>query len=194
MRLFSTLYNKVICWSKHRHAPIYLTGISFIESSFFPIPPDIMLITMGLAKPKRAWFYAGLATLGSVLGGIAGYLLGAFFFNLMQPLLLEFNYWPAFLQVQQWFHTWGFWVVFLAGFSPIPYKLFTIGAGAIHMAFIPFFIASIVGRAMRFFLVSAIMFWGGESMQRFLHRYIDIIGYAFIAILLIAYLIWYIMH
>lgn len=180
MLFFSKLYDRVMIWSKHRHAPAYLAGLSFAESSFFPIPPDVMLIPMSLANPRRAWFLAALTTLASVLGGIAGYLIGMFAFELVEPLLKDYGYWERFLRVQDWFNEWGFWAIFIAGFSPIPYKLFTISAGVISMSFFPFVIASAIGRGGRFFLVSGLMVWGGESMENMVREYIDRIGWLII--------------
>lgn len=189
MKLFSALYNKVIHWSKHRHAPYYLAGVSFAESSFFPIPPDVMLISMSLAKPKNAWYFATVATIASVIGGAFGYLIGAFAFHLIQPWIIHFGYQQAFSQVQQWFHTWGFWIVFAAGFSPVPYKLFTIAAGTMRMAFFPFMLASLISRGARFFLVCTAMYWGGERIHQLLHKYIDLIGWLVLALIIVAYLI-----
>lgn len=164
-------------WSRHRHAPRYLAGLSFAESSFFPIPPDVMLAPMTLANPQRAWYFASLTTLASVIGGIAGYLIGAFAFELIEPLLHNAGYYPKYLAAKEWFETWGFWAIFLAGFSPIPYKVFTITAGVISMSLLPFILASFIGRGARFFLVSALMAWGGERMEQVLKKYIDRIGW-----------------
>lgn len=191
MTLFSRLYQKTIEWSAHKHAPIYLCLLSFAESSFFPIPPDVMLISMGLAKPKKAWLYAALTLLFSVLGGIFGYFLGAFFIHLLQPYIISLGYEPAFLKVQHWFSLWGFWVIFIAGFSPIPYKVFTISAGVVHMAFLPFVIASIISRGARFFLVSAAMYYAGERLHDLLRRYIDRIGWLLVGLFAIIYLLFH---
>jgi len=128
MRLFSRLLNMVMGWAEHRHASYYLAGLSFAESSFFPIPPDVMLAPMTLAKPERAWQFATVTTLASVAGGVAGYLIGMFAFELVEPLLHSAGYWERYLATREWFAVWGVWVVFLAGFSPIPYKIFTICA------------------------------------------------------------------
>ncbi|MEJ2395819.1 MAG: DedA family protein, partial [Candidatus Thiodiazotropha sp.] len=144
MRLFSSLYSRTMQWSRHPHAPRYLAGLSFAESSFFPIPPDVMLAPMSLASPKRAWYFAALTTLASVLGGMLGYVIGHFAFDLIQPYLHEWGYWQAYQRTQLWFDEWGFWAIFLAGFSPIPYKVFTITAGVISMALLPFLLASAV--------------------------------------------------
>lgn len=177
MKLFSALYERVMQWSKHRHAMRYLFGLSFAESSFFPIPPDVMLAPMALATPSKAWNFAALTTVASVLGGLLGYFIGLFAFDMIEPLLQESGYYPKYLQAKGWFDEWGFWAIFVAGFSPIPYKVFTITAGVISMALIPFVLASAIGRGARFFLVSALMAWGGERMDGMLKKYIDWIGW-----------------
>jgi len=178
MRLFSALYDRVMSWSRHRHAPWYLGGLSFAESSFFPIPPDVMLAPMSMAQPRKAWRFAALTTLTSVAGGAFGYLIGFFAFELVEPLVTEGgHYADAYAHAEDWFARWGIWVVFIAGFSPIPYKIFTITAGALHMALMPFLLASAIGRGTRFFLVAALMAWGGEPMERHLRRYVDALGW-----------------
>lgn len=186
MRLFSPLYDRVIRWSTHRHAPWYLGGLSFAESSFFPIPPDVMLAPMCLTRPQRAWWLAGLTTLASVAGGLLGYLIGRLAFDLVEPLVGPGgHYADAFDQARDWFAHWGIWAVFLAGFSPIPYKVFTITAGVVGMALIPFALASTIGRGMRFFMVAALMAWGGAPMEAQLRRYVDVIGWLLVAAILI---------
>ncbi|MBA1444543.1 MAG: DedA family protein [Chromatiales bacterium] len=186
MRLFSSLYSRTMQWSRHPHAPRYLAGLSFAESSFFPIPPDVMLAPMTLANPARAWYFAALTTVASVLGGLLGYAIGVFFFDLLEPHLHDLGYWDRYLQAKAWFDEWGFWAIFLAGFSPIPYKIFTITAGVISMPLLPFTLASLIGRGTRFFLVAALMAWGGERMEAALHRYIDRIGWALVVVFLVA--------
>ena len=184
MRLFSALYDRVMSWSRHRHAPWYLAGLSFAESSFFPIPPDVMLAPMSMARPDKAWNLALLTTLASVAGGLFGYLIGMFAFDLIQPLVGEGGrYQAAFDEANAWFLEYGVWVVFIAGFSPIPYKIFTITAGVMSMAVAPFLLASAVGRGARFFLVAALMAWGGEKMEWRLRRYIDVVGWLMIALI-----------
>ena len=187
MRLFSALYDKTMGWSRHPRAPWFLGGLSFAESSFFPIPPDVMLAPMSLARPEKAWHFALLTTLASVIGGIAGYFIGVFFFDLIEPLLHEYGYWDRYLHARAWFEEWGFWAIFIAGFSPIPYKVFTIAAGAMSMAFLPFVLASIIGRGARFFLVAGLMRWGGESMERTLREYIDRVGWVVVIGVIAAY-------
>lgn len=190
MRIFSSLYDRVMKWSVHPHAVRYLAALSFAESSFFPIPPDVMLAPMALARPPRAWNYAALTTAASVLGGILGYLIGTFAFGMVEPLLHEAGYWDSYLVARAWFDEWGFIAIFVAGFSPIPYKVFTITAGVISMAFLPFMLASAVGRGLRFFLVAGLMKLGGPAMEQSLRRYIDIIGWATVALVVVAYFIF----
>ena len=187
MALFEKLYTRMMQWAAHPHAPRYLAGLSFAESSFFPIPPDVMLAPMSLARPERAWSLALLTTIASALGGMLGYTIGVFAFEALQPLLHQLGYWDEFQKVHAWFEQWGFWAVFIAGFSPIPYKVFTISAGVLSMAFLPFVIASVVGRGARFFLVAGLMVWGGARMERTLRAYIDRIGWIMVLLALIAY-------
>lgn len=189
MKIFSRLYEKVLFWARHRYAAWYLAALSFAESSFFPIPPDVMLAPMVLAQRQRAWRYAALTTVASVLGGVFGYLIGMFAFEMVEPWLHQFGYWGRYQTTVQWFAEWGFWVVILAGFSPIPYKLFTVAAGAVGMVFIPFVLASIIGRGGRFFLVAGLIWWGGERMDRMLRGYIDILGWLFVILALVLYLV-----
>ena len=130
MGLFTRLYDSCLRWARHRHAPYYLTGLSFAESSFFPIPPDVMLMPMSLAQPRRAMYFALITTLASVVGGIAGYAIGYFALDWVAPLIEEGGRWSAaYNKASTWFTDWGFWAVLIAGFSPIPYKVFTIAAG-----------------------------------------------------------------
>ncbi len=187
MTLFSKIYDKVLGWSRHRHAQWYLGGLSFAESSFFPIPPDVMLAPMSLARPHKAWSFALITTLSSVVGGMFGYLIGAFAFEVIEPLLHSAGYWHTYEKAVSWFEQWGFWAIFLAGFSPIPYKIFTISSGVVGMAFLPFLIASAVGRGARFYLVAGLMRWGGERMEKTLRLYIDRIGWLLILAVVIAY-------
>jgi membrane protein YqaA with SNARE-associated domain len=189
MRIFSSLYDRVMVWSRHRHAPWYLGGLSFAESSFFPIPPDVMLAPMSMAKPDKAWWYATLTTITSVLGGLLGWLIGHFAFELIAPLVTESGrYAEPFAAAESWFEEWGVWAVFIAGFSPIPYKIFTISAGVLHMALIPFLIASAIGRGARFFIVAALMAWGGERMETTLRQYVDRLGWIMVGLVVIVVL------
>ena len=191
MRIFSALYSRALAWSRHPHAPWYLGGISFAESSFFPIPPDVMLAPMSLATPDRAWRYALITTLSSVLGGLAGYAIGHFGFDAIQPWLSTSKYWGSYQTAVNWFGEYGFWAVFIAGFSPIPYKVFTIAAGALSMGLFPFVLASIIGRGARFYLVAGLMRWGGARMEAVLHRTVDRIGWGMVAAIALGIVLHY---
>ena len=189
MRLFSALFDRALIWSGHPKAPWYLGALSFAESSFFPVPPDVMLAPMVLARPERAWFLAGLTTAASVIGGLAGYLIGMLGIDAVTPLLQRFGYWEAYELSHQWFGDWGFWAVLAAGFSPIPYKIFTIAAGAMSMMLAPFILASFVGRGARFFLVAGVVAWGGPRIEQQLKRHIDTVGWILVGLGLLAYFV-----
>ena len=190
MKIFSLMYDRALVYSKHSKAPLYLSILSFIESSFFPFPPpDVMLAPMVLAQREKAWRYAFLTTFWSVLGGMFGYLLGVFAFELIEPIIKSVGYWDKFVTIKSWFIEWGIGVIFIAGFSPIPYKLITITSGVVGMALIPFIIASIIGRASRFYLVAGLIYLGGEKMERNLRKHIDTIGWIMVVLIIIAYFI-----
>ncbi len=190
MRIFGRLYDKVLTWSKHPHAPRYLAALSFAESSFFPIPPDVLLAPMALAQRNKAFRYALITTLASVAGGLFGYAIGYFAIEAVSGWMQQLGYWPGYLRVQEWFEKWGFWAVFAAGFSPVPYKLFTISAGALAMPIPGFAIASVVGRGARFFLVAGLVYWGGARVEPALRKYIDVFGWLLVVILVVAILVF----
>ena len=179
--MFLGLYDRTIELAAHRKAPAWLSVLSFTESSFFPIPPDVMLIPMCLAKPARSWHYAILCSLFSVLGGMAGYLIGKLAFGWIEPWLINSSYADAFVYMVSAFEEWGFWYILLAGFTPIPYKIFTISAGVVGMPFLIFVLGSIVGRGGRFFLVAGLIRLGGEKFATRMRRYIDVIGWGVLA-------------
>lgn len=191
MQLFEPIYHQVIRFSRRKDAPYYLSLLSFVESFILPFPPpDVMLAPMSLAQPERAMRLAGLTLIFSVLGGLIGYLIGAFLFDLAQPLIVEWGYQDRFQTVMNWFGHWGFWAVLVAGFSPVPYKIFTIAAGALNMLLPGFVLASVVGRGGRFFLVAGLLILGGERMERTLRRNIDALGWITVAaiVVLVVYL------
>ncbi|MFT5636551.1 MAG: membrane protein YqaA with SNARE-associated domain [Cognaticolwellia sp.] len=189
MKIFSALYEWTLKWAEHKFAPRILAFLTFAESVFFPIPPDVLLAPMVMAQRDKAWRFATITTIASVLGGIVGYGLGYLMFEpWIQPLITEFGYQARFDKSMLWFSEWGVWVVFIAGFSPIPYKLFTVSAGFLSMAFIPFLLASAIGRGMRFFLVAGIIRWGGAPMEKKLKQWIDVLGWLVVSAIIIAYI------
>ena len=178
-------YDYVLRLATHAKATYYLFFLSMAESSFFPIPPDVMLAPMCLAQPNRAWRLAFVTTIGSVLGGMIGYGIGAYVFGYIEPILLESGYMDSYLHAVSWFEEWGFWAIFVAGFSPIPYKVFTIAGGAMNMAFLPFVIASLIGRGARFYLLAFLVKVFGQKADGLLRKYMDRIGWFIVAIVLI---------
>lgn len=187
MQLFETIYHRMMRYSRHRYAPYYLSLLSFVESFILPFPPpDVMLAPMSLSRPSLAMRFAALTLLFSVLGGLVGYLIGAFLFDQVEPYIIEWGYQARFETVTIWFEQWGFWAVLVAGFSPVPYKIFTIAAGVLNLAIIPFVLASIIGRGARFFILAWCLAKFGPAIEPRLVRYIEYIGWAIVAILLLA--------
>ncbi|NVK55187.1 MAG: DedA family protein [Alteromonadaceae bacterium] len=190
MKLFQPCYDLALRWAKHPRASRYLAALSFAESMIFPVPPDVMLAPMSLSQPDKAWRFALITTIASIVGGIAGYLLGVFAFDSwLLPVIESAGYSHKLETTMSWFESYGVWVVFLAGFSPIPYKLFTISAGFLQMAFLPFLIASAIGRGARFYLVAALMKWGGANMEAQLRKYIEVLGWLVVLLAVAAYLL-----
>ena len=157
-------------------APHALAVVSFAESSFFPIPPDVMLIPMILARRAMAWAYASLATVTSVIGGMAGYAIGYYFMDAVgTPILQFYGKAEGFEAFKQMFNEWGVLILIIKGMTPIPYKVLTITAGVTHMAFLPFVLASVVARSMRFFLVAALLYWFGEPIRDFIEKRLTLV-------------------
>lgn len=171
------MYERVLLWSGHRRAPVFLAMLSFAESSFFPIPPDVMLAPMCLARPRKAWALAGLCTISSVIGGLFGYLLGRWAFASIGPWVLSSSYAGLFHQAVAAFEKWGVVYILLAGFTPIPYKIFTISAGVLGMPFLPFLAGSAVGRGGRFFMVAGLVRMLGDRGAERLRPWVDTAGW-----------------
>jgi len=193
LRIFEPLYDRVMEWSRHRHATRYLAGLSFAESSFFPVPPDVMLAPMAAARPREALRLAAITTLFSVLGGVLGYVIGALAFELVSPWIIDMGHGDNLELAKEWFAVWGVWVVLIAGFSPIPYKLFTVTAGALAMPLLPFVIASVLGRGARFFAVGLLMAWLGPHADRHLRPYMERLGWLSVFLLGAAIIIFTLM-
>lgn len=181
----------MIAWSAHPRAPQILSGLSFAESSFFPVPPDVMLAPMCVAQPRRGWNFALNCTISSVLGGLLGYLIGRLAFDWLQPWLMTSMYASAFEAAVKSFETWGFWYILLAGFTPIPYKIFTISAGVVGMPLLPFITGSMAGRGGRFFLVAGLIRLLGDDAAARLRVWVDRTGWAVLGIAVIAFAAWY---
>ncbi|MFN4263176.1 MAG: YqaA family protein [Thioalkalivibrionaceae bacterium] len=186
MNVFGPLYDRVMGWSRHRHAPRILAGLSFAESSFFPVPPDVMLAPMAAARAQQWWKLALLTTVASVLGGVFGYAIGWFAFESVAPWLEAHGKADAMTAAREWFDEWGVWIMLVAGFSPIPYKVFTVTAGALAMPLAPFVVASLVGRGARFFLVAALMARLGPYAERHWRPNFEWIGWGSVVVLLAA--------
>lgn len=182
--MFRGLYDWTMAQAAGRHALPALAVISFAESSFFPIPPDVMLIPMVLARPERAWLIAGVCTAASVLGGFMGYAIGYFLFATFGKMIVEFYHLQdAFDSYMTWFADWGLWVILIKGLTPIPYKIVTIASGVAKFDLLVFTLASIVTRGMRFFGVAALLWKYGAPIREFIDKQLTVLGYTFLALL-----------
>jgi membrane protein YqaA with SNARE-associated domain len=167
-----------------------LLFLSIAEASFFPVPPEVLLAPMVLGGPKRAWRYAFWATIGSVIGGLLGYLVGAAAIHTIKPLLLHWGYHQAYQQVMSWFYQWGFYTMLIASFTPLPYKLFTIAAGALKLPLLPFVAAAFIGRGARYYLIVSLIKRHGPRIDDWLLRYIDVAGWALLGLILIGWFLY----
>lgn len=185
LRWFRKLYDWTIHLSKSKHAPRALFGVAFIESSFFPIPPDVLLLTMVLADRKKWAFYAFICTIGSVCGAFFGYLIGWGFYETVGKLIIDTYHLNAAVDfVGQKYTENAFLAVFTAAFTPIPYKVFTIAAGLFRIPLFTLFTASLIGRAGRFFLVALTLRIFGKKIADSIERYFDIFSIIFVALLI----------
>ena len=182
MQLFRPWYERALAWSRHPKAPWLLTGLSFIEAIFFPIPPEVMLAPMSLAQPRRAFRFAAMSLAGSMAGMFIGYALGYFALEAAMPLVEKLGYAEQFEAIKQQAADNGFWLLLVAGFTPIPFKVFTIASGAVGMPLLPFFFGALIGRGKRVFLVAAAIRLGGERAERALHRHIEPVGWVALAV------------
>ena len=163
--MFKKLYDWVMALARSRNAPAALAIVSFAESSFFPIPPDVMLAPMVAARPNKAFVYAGICTAASVLGGLLGYAIGVFLEPVGQAILNVFGHADGRAQFQHWFDQWGLWVILIKGLTPIPYKLVTIASGLAEFSFLTFLWASVVTRGARFFLTATLLKYFGPAVR-----------------------------
>jgi membrane protein YqaA with SNARE-associated domain len=171
MRWVHGLYDWTMAQATRPYALWTLALVSFVESSIFPIPPDVLLIPMVLAARHRAWLIAGVCTVASVLGGFLGYAIGALLFETLgQPILELYGYLDKFADFQARYNEWGAWIVFGAGLTPFPYKVITIASGVTLLDPVTFGIASVLARGLRFFAVAALLWWFGEPIRLFIER------------------------
>lgn len=188
--MLRNLYDWTLNLAAHRNARWGLALVSFAESSFFPIPPDVALIPMILAKRALAWTYALICTVASVLGGVAGYAIGFFFFvQLGEPILEFYGYADKFANFAERYNEYGVWIVLIAGLTPFPFKVITIASGTTGLNFLVFVAASIVARGARFFMVAALLWWFGEPIRAFIERYFGILSVLFIVLLIGGFLL-----
>ena len=178
------LYDWTMALAARPRAEWALAGVAFAESSFFPIPPDILLIPMVLADRRRAWRYAAVATVSSLIGGLAGYLIGAFVFDQVgRPLLEFYGYSARFDEFAAMYNDWGAWIVFAAGLTPFPYKVITIASGTTGLDIVVFMMASLAARGGRFFIVAALLYWVGPPIRAFIERRLGLVFTVFMLLL-----------
>ncbi len=178
-------YDWVMGLAARKDAIWVLAAIAFIESSVFPIPPDVLLIPMVLAARDRAWRYAAVCTIASVLGGMLGYAIGLFLFESAgQPLLEFYGYADKFGEFRGRYNDWGAWIVFIAGLTPFPYKVITIASGVAELDLAVFTVASVLARGLRFFIVAALLWWLGPPVREFIEKRLGFMTIVFCVLLL----------
>ena len=179
------LYDVCMAWIAGPHGVWALFIIAFVESSIFPIPPDVFLIAMCIAAPSRAFFFASICAVGSVFGGVFGYGLGFWFMDSVgQQIIAWYGFDDKYLRVQELYRTYDAWAVGAAGFTPLPYKLFTITAGAFKLDLATFFTASAISRAARFFLVAAVIWKFGAPVKHYIDKYFNVLSVVFMVLLI----------
>jgi membrane protein YqaA with SNARE-associated domain len=189
MKIFEPLYERTMAWARHPRAPLLLTILSFFEAIFFPVPPELMLAPMCVAQPRRGFFYASLSLLGSMGGMIIGYAIGHYAIDLAMPMIERFGYGGEFESIKQQAADNGFWLLLIAGFTPVPFKIFTLASGAVGMPLLPFFAGGAIGRGKRVFLVAGAIRLGGEKAEARLRKYIEPIGWGAM-VLLVVVIVW----
>lgn len=186
------MYDWVLSWAHKKHSSAALFVLAFAESSFFPVPPDVLQIALSVSKPKKSFFYAFISSIGSILGGILGYFIGWKLWIVLKGFF--FSYIPGFTPhifevIKSKYELYNFWVVFTAGFTPIPYKIITISAGLFGVSFGMFFIASAVSRSARFFLVATLLYFFGPKMKEFIDKYFNLLTILFFILFIGGFLV-----
>ncbi|MBN2056268.1 DedA family protein [bacterium] len=188
--LLRRIYDWVLHWAETPYGPLALFILSFAESSFFPIPPDVLLIALAISIPTKAFRYALVCYLGSILGGIAGYGIGVFAMDTLGAWIIEtYHAQPVVDKLQFWFDKYGFWGVLVAAVTPIPYKVFTISSGSFELPFTEFMAASLIGRGARFFAVAGLIYAFGAQIKSFIDKYFNILSILFVLLLLLGFLL-----
>ena len=193
MRWFRSLYDWVLSWANTPYGAPALGLLALAEASFFPVPPDTLLMALSLSKQSRAFRFAMICTAGSVVGGAIGYLIGWGVWDSLAPIF--FAHIPGFTpeqfaRVQSLFADYGFWAVFVAGFTPIPYKIFTIAAGVFLINFPIFLLASLLSRGLRFVLIAGLIWRFGAPIKAFIDRYFNLLCYLALVLVLVVVLLW----
>jgi len=184
------LYDWVLHWAETPYGSWALFLLAFCESSFFPIPPDVLLIALAVAIPKRSFRYALICSAGSVLGGCLGYLIGwQFMAGIGERIIAFYGLTQKIDYIQSLYMAYDAWAIGIAGFTPIPYKVFTISAGAFHINFMVFVIASLVSRSARFFLVGGLIYIFGPKIQAFIDKYFNVLAVAFTVLLVAGFVV-----
>jgi len=184
MKLFRSLYNWTLSKSEHKYSAWVLSVVSFAESSFFPIPPDILLIPMIISKRVKAWMYAFICTFSSVLGGVAGYAIGYFFYNSIGILIIDaYHLSNSFITFESYYNEYGVLIVLGAGFTPFPFKFITIASGVFNLNIFLFIITAIIARGLRFYLIAGLLFILGEKIKVFIDKYFNLLAILFFILL-----------
>ena len=179
------LYDWVLSWSYRKYSSLALFVLAFAESSFFPVPPDVLQIALSVSKPKKSFIYALISSIGSVLGGILGYFIGLFLFDTIGSLIINtLGYQAQFQSVGNLYKSYAFLAILASAFTPIPYKIFTIAAGFWQVGLLPLIMASIVGRSARFFLVGSLIYFFGPKIKEFIGKYFNLLTITFIVLLI----------
>lgn len=179
------MYDWTLKWSEHHYSTYALATLAFFESIFFPVPPDVLLMVMGAAKPKKALIYGLICSVLSVLGGVVGYYLGLYAWHIVSPFFLSYVFSEElFNKVGLLFEQNAFWAIFTAAFTPIPFKVFTLAAGAFHISFLPFLFGALIGRPLRFMLVSGLLFFFGAPVKTLVDKYFNLLSVLFTLLLI----------
>lgn len=193
MNIIRSVYDWTLQQSDKRYAQWTLFAVAFAESSFFPLPPDIMLLPMCIAQRAKAMRFAALCTLGSVLGGLLGYAIGALLFETLGKWVIDtYHLQAAFDKFHQGFAEWGVWIILAKGLTPIPYKLVTIASGVAHFPLLPFVLASILTRGLRFFIVALLVKKYGAPIQTFVEKYLNWVALGLLLVIALGF--WLVLH